>query len=434
MCYAIPGKVSQIGNKKATVDYFGEQKTAINEIEDLKIGDYIYAQGGYVIEKIPESKALEILSVWRETFFDLHDLDLRLSRLELEKNGIDRKLGQILDNAAEGLALKNSDLLYLLKLEKENELNLLFKASNFLRAKHLSNSCCVHGIIEFSNHCSQTCKYCGISIENKNIARYRMRKAEISDTAFDAINKMGFKALVLQSGEDPGYSVDDLCEIVRDIKSRSAALIFVSFGEVGIDGLKKIYDAGARGLLMRFETSNSELYTRIHPGCELKTRLGHIREAYKMGYLILTGGLIGLPGQTIEDQLNDILLTKELNAEMYSFGPFIPHPDSFLRDRHSPKPNDILKVLAVSRIIDPKNAKILVTTGFETVDKKAREIGLMAGANSVMLNVTPKKYKKLYSIYPNRAHENEELQEQIGTTLSLLKRLGRAPTDLGVSI
>ena len=433
MCYAIPGKVVNIDKKIATVEYFGETKQAINEFDGLKVGDYIYAQGGYVIKNIPEAEALAILATWKETFFELQALDLRLSRMGLNKTGIDKKLAVILDKAAEDLPMKEDELLHLLNLEGEKELEYLFKIANFLRQKHLGNSCCVHGIIEFSNYCSQSCAYCGISTHNKKIKRYRMTKQEIIDTAYEAIEKHGFKALVLQSGEDPHYSVDDLAEIIREIKKRSAVLIFISFGEVGLAGLKKLYDAGARGLLMRFETTNPELFAQLHPGRNLETRLAHLEEAFKLGYLIITGGLVGLPGQTKEDILKDILLTKKLNTEMYTFGPFLPHPDTPLKNVPPPAVNDVLKTLAVARIADAKNAKIVVTTGFETLHPKAREEGLVAGANSVMLNVTPAKYSENYAIYPDRAHAGGGLQEQIDTTLKLLRDLGRAPTDLGVT-
>lgn len=422
-----------IKGKIVTVEYFGEQKKAVNEFDDLKIGDYIYAQGGYVIKNIPAAEALTILTTWKETFFELQELDLRLSRLDLEKEGIDKKLSLILDKALEGLPLKESDFFYLLNLEGEKQLQYLYKTANFLRQKHLGNSCCVHGIIEFSNHCSQSCQYCGISAHNKKLKRYRMTKQEIIDTAYEAIETYGFKALVLQSGEDPNYSVDDLAEIITEIKKRSAVLIFISFGEVGLTGLKKLYKAGARGILMRFETGNPKLYEKLHPNKKLSSRIEHLEEAYKLGYLIITGGLIGLPGQTAEDQLNDILLTSKLHTEMYTFGPFLPHPDTPLADIKPPAVKDILKVLAVARLADAKDAKIVVTTGFETLHPSAREDGLVAGANSVMLNVTPAKYSQNYIIYPNRAHSGEGLQEQIDTTLSILRGLGRAPTDLGVT-
>jgi len=433
MCYAIPGKIIEFEDKRVVVDYFGEKKTAINEFYNLKTGDYVYAQGGYVIKSLPEKEALEILSAWKDAFFDLQRLDLRLSRLAIDKKGVDKKLALILDKAAEDLPLKDSDLLHLLNLENDKELGLLFKVANFLRQKHLGNSCCVHGIVEFSNFCSQACQYCGISTHNRSLNRYRMNKKEIMDLAHEAVEKYGFKALVLQSGEDPSYSIQNLCEVVKEIKERSPVLIFISYGEVGIEGLEKLYAAGARGLLLRFETSNPELYAKLHPGRKLETRIEHLEEAYKMGYLILTGGLVGLPGQTRKDILQDILLTKRLHAEMYTFGPFLPHPETPLAKSPAPLEKEVLKVLSVARIADAKEGKIVVTTGFETLHEKAREDGLMAGANSVMLNVTPDRFKKDYEIYPNRAHEKESLQEQIDTTLRILMGLGRAPTDLGVA-
>lgn len=423
MCYAIPGKVTSIEGKKVTVDYFGEKKHAINEIVDLKLGDYIYAQGGYVIQTIPEKEAIEVLETWKELFFELRETDLRLSRRPSEETGIDKRFSLILDKAAEGRELKREELLRLLKTENPAELDLLYKTANFLRQKHLKNSCCVHGIIEFSNYCKNDCIYCGIRKSNSILQRYRMTDAEILEGAGEAIEKHGFKALVLQSGEDPAFSVDRLADLVAEIKKRFAVLIFISVGEVGGEGLQKLYDAGARGLLMRFETSNPRLYSDLHGGDRLEERLQDLRDAYKIGYLIVTGGLIGLPGQTEEDLLNDIFLTKELHAEMYTFGPVLPD---------GPKTGFVLKVLAVSRLVDPRSAKIVVTTGFETLDPDARRKGLLAGANSVMLNVTPLKYRKLYNIYPDRAHAEETIDAQIKETLELLYSLGRAPTDLGV--
>jgi len=433
MCYAIPGRITEINQRTVIVDYFGEKKTARNELYQLKVGDYIYAQGGFVIKSLPAAEAEAVLSTWKEAFFDLQRLDLRLSRLALDKKGVDRKLALILDKAAEDLPLKDPELLYLLNLEGDKELSLLFKVANFLRQKHLGNSCCVHGIIEFSNHCSRACAYCGISTHNQRLKRYRMSPGQISVTACEAIEKWGFKALVLQSGEDPAFPVQAQAQIIKKIKERSPVLIFVSTGEIGIDGLEELYQAGARGLLLRFETSDPGLYRQLHPGRNLESRIEHLEEAFRMGYLVITGGLIGLPGQSREDILNDILLTKRLNAEMYTFGPFLPHPETPLAKASPPLEKEVLKVLAVARIADARNAKIVVTTGFETLHEKAREDGLMAGANSVMLNVTPGQFRKDYEIYPGRAHAEENLQEQIKTTLRILMNLGRAPTDLGVT-
>ena len=338
---------------------------------------------------------------------------------------------KLLDEALEGRKLTSDELFSLIKAGDAGDLADMYSTANLMRAKFHKNSCCVHGIIEISNYCARNCAYCGISSEVRNITRYRMSEQEIIETAHTAVNKYGFKALVLQSGEDCSYSVDELADIIRIIKKNDNVLVFISFGEIGSIGLSTLYKAGARGLLLRFETSNPELYSRLHPGHLLEDRLNDLRNAYDMGYLIITGSLIGLPGQTDMDRLNDILLARELHTEMYSFGPFLPAPGTILERSRKPDTDMVLKTIAVTRIADAENAKILVTTGFETLSKDARRRGLMSGANSVMINLTPALYKKDYAIYPNRAHRDEDLGRQIEDTLFLLKNLGRAPTDLG---
>lgn len=417
MCYAIPGRVTALKAKTAIVDYFGEERRAINELPDLKVGDYIYAQGGFVIKILPEADALDILETWKELFFNLRETDLRLSRLEKSESN------RILDKAAEGYPLKIEELLYFLKTEDPRELQQLYKVANFLRQKHLKNACCVHGILEFSNYCQNDCVYCGIRKSRAELKRYRMNEEEILSAVGEAVDKHGFKALVLQSGEDPEFPAERLAELIQEIKKRFAVLLFISVGEIGRKGLEQLYSAGARGLLLRFETSNPNLYSKLHQGDKLEDRLQDLKDAYEIGYLVLTGGLVGLPGQTEEDILNDILLAKELKAEMYTFGPVLPH---------GPSTELMLKTLALCRLVDPENAKIVVTTGFETLDQNAPRLGLLAGANSLMLNVTPIKYRNLYNIYPNRAHGDEEIHAQIEKTIGLLYSLGRAPTDLGI--
>jgi biotin synthase len=182
---------------------------------------------------------------------------------------------------------------------------------------------------------------------------------------------------------------------------------------------------------LRFETSNPVLYKRLHPGGNLNSRLEHLKAAYQMGYLIVTGGLIGLPGATNEDLVNDIILTSSLHAEMLSFGPFLPHPFTALVNSCAPSEKDVLGVLALARLMCAKKSKILITTAYETLSSSARQNGLMAGGNSIMVNVTPLKYRSLYTIYPNRAHENQTVAVQVRQALAMLKSFGRGPTDLG---
>jgi len=430
MCYAIPGKITGFEGRKVIVDYFGEKRRAYNEFVDVKIGDYIYAQGGFVINKIPAVEAKDILEFWKETFFELRETDLRLSKLEKEGRA-SKKTILILDKALESRTLKLDELLYLLNLEDKNEIEYLYKVANFIRQKFHKNACCVHGIIEFSNYCSQDCLYCGIRKSNGNLTRYRMEEKELFKIVKEAVSKYGFRAIVLQSGDDPYFDADKLSYVIKKIREENDLLLFISTKEVGVGGLKKFYEAGARGVLIRFETGNAGHYRRLHPGDSLTERLGEIEAAKNLGFLVLTGGLIGLPEQTNEDIINDILLAKKISPEMYTFGPFIPHPQTPLGKNAKPPLDLVLKAMALIRIADPYG-KIVSTTAVETLSpKKGRIKGFMAGANSLMLNITPENYKKFYSIYPERIHEKETVSQQIDKALDDLTKLGRAPTDLG---
>jgi biotin synthase len=392
MCYAIPGKVLDIDKKIITVDYFGEHKKARNEFYELTPGDYVYAQGGFVISKISESEAIEILKTWEELFFKLQEIDSELVR---NPKG-------------------------------------LYQVANNIRHKNHGNSCCIHGILEFSNYCRCNCLYCGIRKDASGVDRYRMSVEEIVDAAAVAVHELKFKALVLQSGEDLWYDENKLVAIVSEMRQKAPCLVIVSIGERDLEIYRKLYDAGARGALLRFETSNAALYQKIRPGHRLEDRLDLIRKLKEMGYIVMSGFLIGLPNQTEEDILKDIEVTDSLGPDMFSFGPFIPHPGTPLAQYPSPTTEEVLNTIANARIKSPQ-ANILVNTSFETLDRdNAVRLGLMAGANSVMINVTPSKYRKLYDIYPNRAGIDLEMHERIESILKTLQSIGRAPTDLGL--
>jgi biotin synthase len=413
MCYSIPGRVVKIDGKRLVLDYFGEKKVAVNEISDIHEGDYVYAQGGYVIEKIDITEAEEIIDGWKERFTELKNIDKKLSAFDGYNSNFSIDY-----------------LLRCLSTNDKNELETIYNIANNLRHKHLGNSCCVHGIIEFSNYCRNNCHYCGIRCENKTLNRYRMSISEIVACAEHAVNDLGFKALMLQSGEDMYYSDDMLVEIVSRIKEACNALVMVSVGNRSEECYKEMYKAGARGILLRFETSNCELYRRYHDGpkADWNYRINLIKYARETGYIVATGAIVGLPGQTNRDILNDIVLANELGTEMYSFGPLIPHPNTPLAESKPPNIDLVLKTIAVSRMINP-SAKILVTTALETLDTHGLRKGLMAGANSFMINVTPSKYREYYDIYP-RIHK--DVNDRIKEVIEMLQLIGRAPSDFGI--
>lgn len=426
MCYAIPAKVVKIKGKIATIDYFGEKRKILLDLDDIKVGDYVYAQGGVLVRKIPENEALEILKVWQNIFFELKKTDEALAKINEEN--LPPNVLSVLQKVNLRKSLKKDEMLALLTLKDSKELSVLYEIANNVRQREHGNASCIHGIIEFSNYCRLSCHYCGIRCE-RDIPRYRMSVSEIIDTAKIATEKHGFKALVLQSGEDLSYDDETLTTIVREVR-KLGVLVFVSFGERSKETYKKLYEAGARAALLRFETSNKDIFAALRPRTSLESRIDLIRYLKEIGYVLATGFIIGLPGETEEDIINNILLTKYLAPDMYSFGPLIPTKNTPLENSSQVEKDLVLKIIAISRFVDV-GSNILVTSALESLDKNAKKEALLAGANSMMINITPEKYKKLYTIYDNKAGINQEIESSIQETVNLLYSLGRAPTDLG---
>ena len=429
MCYAIPGNVKSIAEDYVTIDYFGEERKARNDFYDLQVGDYVYAQGGFVVQKIDEKDAEEILDTWKDLFFELKETDARLSKLYNDNTNLNKDFLNIISRATYGKSISRQEALRLLLSDNPDEVDVLFKSANFIRQKFLGNACCVHGIIEFSNICGCSCAYCGINTSNTNLKRYSLNPEEILSVVADAVKHFGFKGIVLQSGEDISYSSESILDIIKRIMDNFPVFIFLSIGEREEELYRKAYDAGAKAVLFRFETSDNNLYSKLHPHSSLEERIRFLELFKDIGYLIATGSLIGLPGQKAENIVDDFLFAKELACDMYSFGPFIPHPDTPLFGHKTPDAEYVLKALSVLRLIDPYG-KILVTTALESLNPQARRRALLGGANSIMLNLTPKDYVGLYDIYPHRATVDATIEDQIEDSLQLLKSIGRAPTDL----
>lgn len=417
MCYAIPGKIISIENNIATINYFGEHRKArvmpLRNVE-LKPGVYVFAQGGIIVGTTSEKEALETLKLWKDKFMELKHTDEQQANILADETKI----------------LTYTHMQNILQETDKEKLNNLHKKANSLRAKHIQNACCVHGIIEFSNYCQNDCNYCGINKNNKNIKRYRMSPEEIIQTAEHAVNELGFKALVLQSGEDQDYTDEILISIIKQIHERCGVLLFLSIGERPFESYKKFYEAGAYGALLRFETSNATTYKLLHSNRELAPRLKLIKQLKQHGFILATGFIVGLPGETEQDLINNILLTKAINPDMFSFGPLIPHICTPLAKQNTVSMDHMLKTITITRLVAP-DSHILVTTALETLHSDAKRQGLLSGANSLMINLTPEKYRENYDIYPNKV-SNKNIKQLISETIELLYSLGRAPTDLGV--
>lgn len=234
---------------------------------------------------------------------------------------------------------------------------------------------------------------------------------DIVSTAVDAVINKGYKLLVLQSGEDRFYTKDKLVDIIRKIKSRCRVFIFMSIGDRDYETYREMREAGVSGVLYRFETSNQELFSKVHDK-NFSRRFEHLEFMKKLSFFIASGSLVGLPGQTVEDLADDLLVMQKLGLNMISMGPFLPCPFTPFSEE---KPNSIdiiLKMISTARLL-MKKVRIPVATALETLDPvNGRRLAMRAGANALMFNLTPEEYINDYQLYPNRHIEKNSILEK----------------------
>lgn len=320
-----------------------------------------------------------------------------------------------------------NDLIQILSDNSQNE--WLFQTADKIRKDYVGDEIHLRGLIEFSNICSKHCLYCGLRCENNKIKRYRIPKDELLIIVQNAV-KMGYKTIVLQSGEDNYYSVEKLCEIISEIKKLNVA-ITLGLGEKTYEEYKAYKDAGADRYLLRIETTDEELYKKMHPKMSFKNRLNCLYNLKELGYEVGTGCLVGLPGQTIDSLANDILFFKELDADMIGIGPFIPSENTPLANAAADNFWLSIKTMALTRIL-LKNINIPATTAMETLTPNGRLIALQSGANVIMPNVTMEKYSENYKIYPNKIGINNNPELYRKNIEEKIKKIGRTiSTDFG---
>ena len=313
-----------------------------------------------------------------------------------------------------------NDIIEILKDDLNND--WLFSLADKTRKEYVGDEVHLRGLIEFSNICKRQCKYCGLRCEDKFIDRYRISKENIISYAEHAVN-MGYKTIVLQSGEDEYYNTDLMCEIIEGIKKLGVALT-LSIGEKTYEEYKAFKEAGADRYLIRIETTDKTLYNQMHPNMDFDNRVRCLEDLDRLGYEVGTGCLVGLPNQTIESLADDILFFKDINADMVGIGPFIPHPHTPLKDSATGSFTLALKVMALTRIL-LKDINIPATTAMETLNPNGRIIALQSGANVVMPNVTTTEYRAKYEIYPNKICINENPDKCKGCISAKIQSIGR---------
>jgi len=308
------------------------------------------------------------------------------------------------------------------RLNSKNRRNL-FEEADSVRRLYCGEEVHLRGLIEFSNYCSRNCLYCGLRRDNRKIVRYRMSFEEIFQSARFAVSK-GIRTLVLQSGEEDGRSIKELCDIIEKIKKELGCAVTLSVGEKSPGEYLALKKAGTDRYLLKFETSDEKLFKKMKPDSSYSARLGCIDTLAQFGFQTGSGNIVGLPGQTPDIIAGDIQLMTDLALDMISVTPFIPHPDTPLAMDPQGKMVLTLKTLALTRI-SALDAHMPATTAMRTIHSKGYEKALKCGANVIMPNFTPGKYKKHYSIYPGKICIKEDVEKSLEEIVSMLGDIGR---------
>lgn len=285
--------------------------------------------------------------------------------------------------------------------KNSSDAELINKADEVCRMSY-GDKVYLRGLVEFSNYCNMDCLYCGIRKSNSKVVRYRLSPEQILEIVKKGF-KAGLKTFVLQSGEDNFYDSKNLALLTEKIKKETSeeTAITLSCGIMTRSGYNDLKNAGCDRYLMRFETSDEKLHQYLRNGISLKRRLKALNDLKELGFETGSGYMVGLPDETEEIRINNALLCKKLELDMVGIGPFIPHPDTPLKDAHKNNIELAVRATALLRILLPY-ANIPATTASGTIDKNGREKILKAGANVLMPNITPSDNKKNYLLYPDK--------------------------------
>ncbi|QGG47156.1 [FeFe] hydrogenase H-cluster radical SAM maturase HydE [Heliorestis convoluta] len=274
-------------------------------------------------------------------------------------------------------------------------------AAEAARQETLGDVVDVRGAVEFGNECRKDCFYCGLRKSNRHLTRYRLSEEQTMQAIEDLYN-MGIRTIILQSGEEDERATASIVDLIRTIKSRFGLRITLSLGERSLADYHAFRQAGANNYLLRIETTDPELFRRVHPDDDLEERMQHLIWLREAGFLLGTGGLVGLPGQSISSLAQDILYWRKLGANMIGIGPFLPAA-------HTPfsqlEPGDLdltLRVYAVTRLLCGRTF-IPSTTALASLHPEGQKLGLQWGANSIMLTHTPEEVRAHYHLYQNKA-------------------------------
>lgn len=296
-------------------------------------------------------------------------------------------------------------------IEDDSLTDELNQKADKIRKEIYGDKVYVRGLIEFSNYCKNDCYYCGIRHSNKNVERYRLSKDQILECG-DLGYRLGYRTFVMQGGDDPFYNDDLMVDIISSIKKNHPDVaITLSMGEKSKESYKKFYDAGADRYLLRQETSDLEHYRKLHPeNMILDNRHKALFDLKEIGFQVGGGFMVDSPYQTTENIIKDLRFLEKLKPDMIGIGPFLTSKDTPFKDFQNGDFRKTLRLISILRILFPY-ALIPATTALGTINNLGREMGLKAGANVLMPNLSPTEVRENYQLYDNKICTGDEAAE-----------------------
>lgn len=328
--------------------------------------------------------------------------------------------------------LSDAELLTLLTGTEDGINEQLARAADKLRRQYYGDKVYIRGLIEFTNYCKNNCYYCGIRAGNSLAERYRLSQEEILACCAEGY-RLGFRTFVLQGGEDLYYTDDKIGSIVSAIRRRHPdCAITLSIGEKSRASYQAYFDAGANRYLLRHETADAEHYAKLHPASmSLENRKRCLFDLKEIGYQVGSGFMVGSPYQTPQTLLSDLRFLQELQPDMIGIGPYITHEHTPFKDRPSGTLEQTLRLLSMLRLLFPY-ALLPSTTALGTIHPEGRELGLKAGGNVVMPNLSPVSVRKKYELYANKICTGEEAAQCRGCLEARVRMAGyNIVTDIG---
>ena len=341
-----------------------------------------------------------------------------------------KNLENVVNRLAHTENLTDAELAALLETDEGDR--ALFAAADAVRRQNYGDAVYIRGLIEFTNYCKNDCYYCGIRRSNAHAVRYRLD----ADTILRCCREgyaLGFRTFVLQGGEDPYYTDARICALVAAIREQFPdCAITLSIGEKTEESYRAYFKAGANRYLLRHETAADAHYRRLHPeNMSLQRRKDCLFALKKIGYQVGSGFMVGSPYQTTDNLIADLRFLQELRPDMIGIGPYIPHEETPFAGRPAGTLALTLRLVAVLRLLFPY-ALIPATTALGTIHPQGRELGLQAGANVVMPNLSPTEVREWYDLYANKICTGEEAAQCRGCLERRVQAAGyRIVTDVG---